>query len=302
MENKAVVTNIQKFSVHDGPGIRSIIFFKGCPLECQWCANPENINPKPQLMVHKSKCIGCGLCVDSCEKSAIVAGDGFVEVIRSQCQSCGKCTTVCSSHARVLKGELLTIDEVKRVIDKDLPFYKNSGGGITFSGGEPMLHPDFIVDIAREYRNKGLNSAIETCGCVPWENFEKVKEWIDLFLFDLKFMDCGKHEKYCKQGNELILANLQKLCESNRVIIRMPIIPGVNDTNQDIALAGEFLSKMKNKIEAIHCLPYHNFGISKYDALSMDYQLLNVKMPNAAYMENIKQMLELHGLEIQIGG
>lgn len=302
MKNKAVVTNIQKFSVHDGPGIRSIIFFKGCPLKCQWCANPENIDPKPQLMVHKSKCIRCGRCIDSCPRGAIVAGDETIHLLRDRCQNCGKCVRVCTSQARVLKGELLSAADAKRVVDKDVPFYKNSGGGITFSGGEPMLHPDFIVDLAKEYRELGLNSAVETCGCVPWENFEKVKSWIDLFLFDLKFMDSSKHKEFCGSGNELILSNLRKICQSNRVIVRMPIIPGINDTEEDIERAAVFLKKIKEKIEAIHCLPYHNFGISKYEALDIDYKLSGVEIPKAEYMEYIKKMFELHGLSVQIGG
>ncbi len=302
MEQQAVVTNIQKFSVHDGPGIRSILFLKGCPLCCQWCANPENIAPGPQLMVYQGKCIRCGLCISRCSQNAIIVRDETVTMDWGRCRGCGACASVCPTQARVMKGETMTTADARRAIDRDIPFYKNSGGGVTFSGGEPLLYPDFIMEIAREYRAQGLNAVVETCGCVPWETFARVQPWIDLFLYDLKFVDCEKHRKYCGMGNELILANLRRLCESSRVVVRIPIIPGINDTQEDIDRTGRLLAELGERIEAIHCLPYHNLGFSKYEALGMEYSLSDVMLPKGGYMETIRKMFEQHGLQVQIGG
>ena len=302
MEQTAIVTNIQKFSVHDGPGIRSIVFFKGCPLKCQWCANPENIYPEPELMTHLVKCIHCGLCVDSCRQEAIVVHDGEVDLLKDRCINCGACTKVCATHARVFKGEVMTVEQVRKEIDKDIPFYETSGGGVTFSGGEPLLHANFIIEIAKEYHARKLNVAVETCGCVPWSTFEAVKPWVDYFLFDLKFVDSAKHEKYCGSGNEMILSNLRKLCETNHVVVRIPIIPGINDTEEDLQLLFAFLQEIQDKVKGIHCLPYHNMGISKYEALHQEYLLSEVELPNGDYMENIQKMFEQRGLPVQIGG
>lgn len=302
VEHRAVITNIQKFSVHDGPGIRSIVFFKGCPLRCRWCANPENLAPQPQLMIHAMKCIHCGRCIDRCKQGAIAARDGELITLREKCTDCGTCAAACVSGARVLQGQWKTTEEVEQVIDRDLPFYQNSGGGVTFSGGEPLLHPDFIVEIARHYRQKGLNAAVETCGQVPWENIETVQPWVDLFLYDLKCMDSSRHRRFCGCGNEQILSNLRALCQSSRVIVRIPIIPGFNDAEEDIAAAAAFLKELPGGMEGVHCLPYHNYGRSKYEALGMEYPLPDTALPKGDFMDRIKALFALHGLEIQIGG
>ena len=296
---KAIVTNIQKFSVHDGPGIRSIVFFKGCPLKCEWCSNPENIDPKPQLMVHKMKCIHCGLCTRKCEHGAIRP----MSVKKDHCVDCGECTEVCPTKARELKGKYYSVDEVRAAIDKDIDFYRNSGGGLTFSGGEPMLKVDFIIELAREYLEKGLTSVVETCGCVPWANYEKAIPYIDMFYYDVKFIDSEKHKEHCGAGNEQILSNLLKLCERGcQVMIRIPIIPGVNDAEEDLKATAEFLTGIKDKILGVHVLPYHNFGIAKYEALDMAYPLPDVAIPKDEYMQKIKALFELYGLEVKIGG
>lgn len=302
MNSTAKITNIQKFSVKDGPGIRSIVFLKGCTLSCKWCANPENIDFGQELMVYGHKCIGCGLCAGSCRSRAItMTAEGLV-TDRSICTQCGECAKVCSSKARVMKGEEMTVDYVIEQIDDDIPFYRNSGGGVTFSGGEPLLHKDFVAEIAKDYKEKELGTAVETCGCVPWENIDAVREWIDLFLYDIKFIDSEKHEKYCGKGNELILDNLRKLCTTNDVIIRMPIIPGINDTDNDIKLACGFLNEIKEHIKEIHCLPYHNLGVSKYESLGRDYELDHVKAPDQEHLERIRKRFSEFGLDVQIGG
>ena len=308
MDISATVTNIQKFSVHDGPGIRSIIFTKGCPLTCMWCANPENIHFESELMFYPDKCIGCGRCVKTCPQGAIAMNTSLegnvITFDRTKCVNCGTCTKVCFSQSRVMKGEMLPYESVLEKVNKDIPFYRNSGGGITFSGGEPLMHPDFVVGIARDCREKGLNTAVETCGFVPWENIEHVISWIDLFLFDIKFIDGRKHTEYCGHSNELILKNFKRLCEEERgrIVVRMPMIPGINDSGRDIALAGMFLRKCKEKISGIHILPYHNYGVSKYDALGIPYALSHLESPTDERMKKIKDALEGYDLQIQIGG
>lgn len=294
----AVVTNVQKFSVHDGPGIRSVVFLKGCPLNCEWCANPENINAKPELMVYPEKCIGCGRCKHVCKYDLTHVCRKNVDM----CINCGKCTELCSGMARIIKGESMTTEQVIRQIDKDRVFYKNSGGGVTFSGGEAMLYPDFILEIASRCREEGYNSAVETCGMVPWDSFEKVLPYIDLFLYDLKFIDRDKHIKFCGKSNDMILENLKKLSHLSRVIVRIPVIPDINDSCDDLKKLSAFLLSLGEGVDEIHCLPYHNFGISKYDALGIKYSLEDIILPEQVYMENIKSSLECSGLKVQIGG
>lgn len=308
MDSSATVTNIQKFSVHDGPGIRSIIFTKGCPLNCMWCANPENIHFAPELMFYPDKCIGCGKCAESCPQGAIAVNtspeENVITFDKTKCMNCGACTKVCFSQSRVMKGEIMSYEHVLKKVNKDIPFYRNSGGGITFSGGEPLMHPDFITCIARDCREKGLNTAVETCGFVPWENIERVIPWVDLFLFDIKFIDSRKHTEYCGQSNELILKNFKRLCEDgrSRITVRMPMIPGINDSGGDLALAGTFLRKRRERISGIHILPYHNYGASKYDALGIPYELSHLESPTDERMNKIKDTLEGYGLEVKIGG
>lgn len=300
--DKNLVTNIQKFSVHDGPGIRSIVFFKGCPLSCKWCSNPENIHIEPELVYYPIKCISCGFCQDACSEGANAIIDGSLVFDKGKCVNCCKCAQVCCAKAREIMGREYTIEELIKELDKDVPFYKKSGGGITYSGGEPLLHPEIIAQISPHYQEQGITSAVETCGYVAWENIEQTLSVIDLFLFDLKFVDSQKHIDYCGQSNKLILDNLTKLCAIKDVIVRMPIIPGINDTEKDLELAGEFLKEISQDIEYVNCLPYHNLGTAKYDALGIKYELSALKAPTGERMQEIKRQLETYGLSVKIGG
>ncbi len=292
----AVVTNIQKFSVHDGPGIRSVVFLKGCSLDCMWCSNPENIHPYPELMVRSNRCIGCGRCRDVCSRGLT----GVCSKNNASCTNCGNCASVCSSMAREIAGKLMNTDQVLEAIEKDAVFYKRSGGGVTFSGGEALLFPDFVASIAKRCRQQGFGSAIETCGLVPWEAFEKVISFNELFLFDLKLIDRDKHIRYCGKSNDLILNNLMKLCTRSRVIIRVPVIPSVNDSEDDIRKLCSFLSGLDGLIEDVHCLPYHELGTSKYDTLGISYRLPGILTPDTGYMNDIRNKFEKYGIKPQI--
>ena len=303
MEEKALIFDIQKFSVHDGPGIRTIVFVKGCPMHCKWCANPESQMFHPELMMYPDRCIGCGKCIEACESGCFAAGeDGSVDFNRSKCTACGKCTEECYAKARTISGEYMSLDEIKEEADKDIAFYRNSGGGITFSGGEAMWNPDLVAELAKYYKDQSISTAIETCGCAPWENFEQVAPYLDLVMYDLKIMDDEKHIEYTGMSNKEILSNLEKICRMVKTIIRIPIIPTVNDSKEDIDAFGEFVSTLKDYIDTIHILPYHNYGLGKYKALGKEYELEDIEAPSDEHMEEIKKQLEDYGFSVNIGG
>ena len=294
------VFDIQKFSVHDGPGIRTIIFLKGCPMSCLWCANPESQSSETEVMAHPDKCIGCGKCAEVCGTPFDLRMPGSRSAV--DCDGCGKCAEVCYSGARTLTGKKMTAEEVIREADKDMIFYRQSGGGITFSGGEAMLYPDFIAEICEHYKNENISTAVETCGDVPWENFEKVIPYLDLLLFDVKIMDPRKHEKYTGRPNERILDNLRKASEQIETIVRMPIVPTVNDDRENIEATGRFLKSLDGRVKKMHILPYHNYGLSKYHGLGRNYMLEEIKAPDQKKMEEIRSLLQSYGIEVTIGG
>lgn len=300
---RPLIFDIQKFSVHDGPGIRTVVFFKGCPLRCRWCANPESHKYTQDLMFYPDKCIGCGVCIDACPNGCIGVNDKkemFFD--REKCTECCACTKECYAGARRVSGDDMSLDEIKKEVDKDMVFYNTSGGGITFSGGEAMCFPDTVRELAEYYKGQGVTTALETCGYVPWENYEKVIQYLDLVMFDLKCMDDEKHREYTGGSNQLILENLKKIYKRVRTVVRIPIIPGVNDSEKDIKDFGEFISSMKDGIDTVHILPYHDLGLSKYNALGKKYLMEDVKAPDDEEMDRIKRQLEGFGFNVVIGG
>ena len=305
-----LIFNIQKYCVHDGPGIRTVVFFQGCPMRCRWCANPESHEFEPELMIYPDKCIGCGRCRSVCGSGCFLTDEnGEIRFERRKCISCGNCAEVCYAGSRCMSGKLMTLDEIKKNVDRDMVFYKNSGGGITFSGGEPMCFPDQIYELAEYYKKQGVTTAVETCGYVPFENFEKVLPYIDLVMYDLKIMDDEKHIKYTGGSNKQILENLRKISQKVRIVVRIPIIPGINDSDEDIDQFGKFITELNShitelnsRIDTIHILPYHNFGLNKYDALGKEYLLYDIKSPSHECMEDIKSRLELFGFKVITGG
>lgn len=304
---EAPVTNIQKFSVHDGPGIRSTVFLKGCPLSCIWCANPENISGSRQLTFQEGRCIGCGWCRDACPAGAAAAGEGGRTVFdRTRCTLCGRCEQVCPTQACTIQGKIRTAEDLIEELQGDEAFYRRSGGGVTFSGGEPLLHPDLVSDVCGYFRHRQVGTAVETCGAVPWEHFEKVLPVTDLFLFDLKMADPEKHRKYCGQTNTEILENFRCLCERSdqtRIIARLPLIPGINDGEDDLKEAGRFLKELNAGISEIHCLPYHDLGIGKYRTLGMRCEGENIHVPDEAYVKERVDILQMYlERDIRIGG
>ncbi len=268
MEGK--IFDIQRFSIYDGPGIRTNVFFKGCNLRCLWCHNPESQIIDNQLLLYKEKCSGCGACAEICDK-----------INTDDCTACGKCTKVCRNGARQISGRTAASDEIVAEIIRDKEFYKTSGGGVTLSGGEPLLQPDFAADILKKCRENNIHTAVETAGNVKWESFLKILPFVNLFLFDIKCMDEKKHTEFTGISNKLILQNALELKKSGvNILFRTPVIPGYNDS--EIKAIAEFCKPFDYEL-----LAYHKTGCGKYSALGLTYNLSNVETPDKEYMQNL---------------
>ncbi|MEG6523807.1 (2S)-3-sulfopropanediol dehydratase activating enzyme [Desulfotomaculum sp. 1211_IL3151] len=274
------IFNIQRYSVHDGPGIRTIVFLKGCPLKCQWCANPESQLLQPELAFNNNKCIGtkdCQYCFKVCAQGAIKEKENKIMVDREACNHCGECAEACPAKALTMYGNLKSVQEVLDMVEQDGNFYSRSGGGITLSGGEPILQSDFAIGLLKEAKRRRINTAIETCGYADWTKLEEVCQYVDTLLFDIKSMDAVKHKQYTGVSNDIILDNFKKLCEEfpgKSILVRTPVIPGFNDTEADILAIINFIKGNPNvKYEL---LAYHRLGEQKYSYIGKEYLLHGV--------------------------
>ncbi len=303
-EEKGVVFKIQRYSLHDGPGIRTLLFLKGCPLRCWWCFNPESQSPEPEIIFYREKCINCKQCVQVCPiLGCIKTEDGINSFKRELCIGCGKCVNVCPTGAMTSIGELMEVSEVMKEIEKDRPFYDKSGGGVTVSGGEPFMQPEFTRAVLKKCKEEGINTAVETCGFTYWDNIERAIEYIDMFFFDLKEMDTEKHRKMTGVSNKLILENAKKLAAcGKKMIIRMPIIPGCNDELDDLKAAARFIAEELETVKEVHLLPYELVGVSKYERMQREYMIGDIKPPSQEAMEELKGIFEDFKLQCQIGG
>ena len=273
---KAILFDITRSSFVDGPGIRTTVFFKGCNLRCAWCHNPESQSPKPQMMFYKNKCTGCGKCKEKCPNHL------------ESCELCGKCTLYCPHDAREICGKNYTVGEVVREILKDKAFYEASGGGVTFSGGECMLQIDFLEELLKECQKNGIHTAVDTAGYVPFEQFEQILPYTELILYDIKCFDSEKHKQYTGVGNELILENLKRLLSTDKSVwIRIPIIPTVNDTEEEIRSIRSFLLSCGTP-EKVELLPYHAMGEHKYAAIGKKVKMFSV--PSEEKMLQLKKI------------
>ena len=288
------IFDIKRFAVHDGPGIRTTVFFKGCPLRCLWCHNPESMKIQRQIVFFENKCIGCGECFKRCPNGAVEATPQGRKYYRDKCVLCGTCVEYCYAEATVMQGREISVEEVVEEVEKDVPFYENSGGGVTLSGGEPAMQPEFCIAVLRKCREAGMHTTLDTSGHVKWDTFSRILEYVDLLLYDIKHMDPQKHKEYTGVSNELILSNLKKLDGLGIPIeIRMPMIPGLNDSEENLSAAAQFLSKMKN-VQRIKLLPYHRLGEGKYERLDMQYSLKDVESPDKTRMRELTEFMESH--------
>jgi pyruvate formate lyase activating enzyme len=298
------VLNIQHFCTHDGPGIRTIVFLKGCSLRCKWCSNPESIHPKPELAYNPGKCIGekqCGFCLKNvCPESAIyVVGSGDraddkVLINWDLCTNCGKCVPVCPANALYMFGQEMTVDEVLEEVEQDSSFYRESGGGMTLSGGECQLQADFAAALLAGAHERGINTAIETASNVTWDFMAKVLPHVDTVLHDIKLTDPERHKKWTGADNTRIRSNLIRAYETfpdKTFIARTPIIPGVNDDEDHIRATLAFIKPYKNVID-YELLPYHRFGGSKYEFLGEVYEMMDFTSPTKETLDRLQAIID----------
>ena len=293
-----LVFDIQHFSIYDGPGIRTTVFMKGCSLDCAWCHNPESISSKKEIQTYFFKCIGCGKCFEVCPQNAHIVNDDGRLYDRDLCIQCGTCTDNCYSGALVMTGEEMSVNNIVEEVSRDILFYKDSGGGVTVSGGEPLLQAEFVKHLLAEIKKVGIHTAVDTAGNVPFTTFEAVLPYTDLFLYDIKTMDSDIHKKFTGAGNKRILENLSQLSRfGNPIRIRIPVIPSVNAELDEIEKIAAYLSKLEN-IEAVEPLAYHSLGAGKLESMGADGKRQVFQVPKRKVMVEIYELFETYGLKV----
>lgn len=305
-ERKATIFNIQKYNMYDGPGVRTLIFFQGCPLRCQWCANPEGILKKHRVMFKSNLCVNCGACAAVCPVGIHTISKETMnhEVNHNiECINCGKCVDACLKSAISIVGKVKTISELLEIVEEDRTFYEVSGGGVTLGGGEVLMQPEAASSLLLACKNEGINTAIETCGYAKLESVLKVAEFTDLFLFDIKHINSDKHFQLTGVRNEQILENLQELLRRKyNVQIRMPLLKGVNDCQEDIEAVMEFLVPYKDykNFKGVDLLPYHKMGVNKYNQLGMEYPIKGDPSLTNEDLDRIEQWIRKYDLPVKV--
>ncbi len=296
-----LIFDILRFAIHDGPGIRTTVFMKGCPLRCWWCHNPEGISSKKELMFIEFKCIKCQTCAQVCTERAIYfkSDNSFPLINRKMCTGCGRCADACPTNAIRLVGRTISVDELIRELEKDALLYDKSGGGVTFSGGEPLMQASFLKEALKQCKEKGFHTALDTSGFVHPHVFENIIEYVDYFLYDVKLANEEEHKKYTGVSNKNIKENLKLLDEKGKnVLLRFPVIPGITDTDRNITGILEFLSSLR-WIREIELLPFHDVR-EKYKRLSKKYKMTNHKAPSQEAMKRIKEAFEKIGFSVKV--
>lgn len=292
---------IKRYAIHDGPNIRTTVFLKGCPLSCWWCHNPEGISPEVEMTYDFSKCIGCRECVSTCQFGALTLENKIISKQEELCTNCYECLEICPALVFETAGYTTSTEELIEEIKKDIPFFDQNGGGVTFSGGEPLLQAQALINLLRECGNLSIHRTVDTSGFAPISTILEVAEHTDLFLIDLKLMDDAAHKKYTGVSNELILQNIRSLAENNtNIIIRIPLIPGINDHKENIESTAEFISSLPGDI-AVEVLPYHSIERSKYNKLHMKYPGKNTAPSSEKDLQHTIALLNQYGLSAQKG-
>ena len=316
MSLTGTIFDIKKYALHDGPGIRTTVFLQGCPLSCWWCHNPESQSRQPVLMYRANRCVLCGTCVEACPQNGIEilphpnplsslkgapSGSGIsAATARAKCDVCGECAEVCFYEAREVSGVEMTVAEVLAEIERDVPFYDQSGGGATFSGGEPLNQRKFLAELLRECKAREVHTVVDTSGYAAWEVIDSIRGDVDLFLYDLKLMDDVRHQKFTGVSNKLILSNLRRLADNGQQIeIRIPLIPGINDDAENLEQTAAFIAELPNII-GVELMGYHDIAAAKYESLGMVYPLPNTAPPSENVMQKAAVYFENTGLNVKI--
>ena len=299
---QATIFAIKRYALHDGPNIRTTIFFKGCPLSCHWCHNPEGIDFKITVITRTGTCVGCGECVVNCRQKALQRTDSGIFRDESLCTLCQDCVDICPALAHEATGWQMTTEQLLQEIQKDEPFYDQSGGGVTISGGEPLSQPEALLALLKGCAARGIHRSVDSSAFAPTKTLLHVAEYTDLFLIDLKLMDTARHQRYTGVANELILHNLQQLSANGHPVrVRIPLIPGVNDDSDNIRATGAFVAGCKS-VEGIDVLPYHPSATAKYKKLGRQYKGLQFTVPSQEQINNTVTLLKEYVPDVRIGG
>lgn len=301
--SKSLIFDVKHYAINDGPGIRTVVFFKGCNLHCAWCHNPESISPKIEKMYSPAKCIKCGTCVTACPEKAITLTIDGIITNPDLCKACGKCAEACPTLAIEMSGKSMTVNQVIDVIEKDRIFYDQSGGGVTFSGGEPLIHKDMLIELLDRCGEIGIHRAVDTAGNVSVETIREVSSRTDLFLYDLKMMDTKMHKRWTNAYNEKILENVKVIASQKiKIIFRIPLIGQINDTEENITLTAQFVAELPGEKRSVHLLPYHNIAQNKYNKLGKPGEFEDLKEPTKASQSRAIEIFSYYGIEASIGG
>jgi pyruvate formate lyase activating enzyme len=301
--SKSLIFDIKHYAINDGPGIRNVVFFKGCNLNCAWCHNPESISAKVEKMYSPAKCIKCGTCVSACTENAITLTDDGIITDLELCKVCGKCAEVCPTLAIEMSGKSMTVEQIMDAIEKDRIFYDQSGGGVTFSGGEPLTHKEILIELLDRCGEIGIHRAVDTAGNVSVDTIREVSSRTDLFLFDLKMMNSALHKKWTNAFNERILENLEVIArEDVKIIFRIPLIGEVNDTVENMELTAKFVAGLPGEKRSVHLLPYHSIAQNKYNKLGKPGEFEDLLEPTKASQSRAIEIFSKYGVNASIGG
>ena len=296
------IFDIRRFSIHDGPGVRTTVFFKGCPLRCWWCHNPEGQVGRPERIFRDNRCLRCQACVVACKQGAIRLDGDQIITDDEKCTLCGACVETCYAEARQIVGREMTTAQVISEIERDIAFYDESAGGVTLSGGEPLMQSDYLHELLLACADRGIHTALDTCGFACWETFDWIRPHVDLFLYDLKLIDQDRHQKFTGASNIRILENLKRLSEhGHNINLRVPVIPGINDDTGNIRAVAAFAVGLPC-LNQVDILPYHTAAISKYERMHRTYRVSELHPPSPERIAEITQTFEEFGLQVRVGG